>query len=208
MKPALPILILLFLSLNTSAQKQSNFFNLSAGPSWHGTGDLRGFGFDVMYVHFYSKRFSFSNGIGTTIHYGKDKGFNGYSPGASPDKSLMRHTTAGIQFNSMADFAFILLPYLKVQVSAGAILRYQSSSYPSLFGYVQDTRFYPEPFYVFDNRDKQNTFSPGYAVGFTLLTKLSQKYQAGIKTFFQNDNKGDVLTSISFIVGRILPDMK
>ena len=68
-------------SIALAAQETSNSIQLSGGKSWHGTGDLTGIIVDVSYKHQLKKRIDLTSGIATTIHYGKDKGFNFLLPG-------------------------------------------------------------------------------------------------------------------------------
>ena len=184
--------------------KKIHSIQLSGGRSWHGTGDLKGIMFDVSYDHTIKKRIDFSNGLTTTIHYGKDDELIGIFPNPASGENLLRFTTAGIQLTSLMNFAFLYSPDNQLKVGGGPILRFQSSSLPDIYAYYQDPNVFPAPFYVFNYRTKQNTFSIGYAFGVTYLTKISLKYEVGIKAFFQNDTNGDAITSISLILGALL----
>lgn len=201
---AITFLLASFLITQVAAQSKNAFF-VSAGKSFHGTGDLKGIAVDVMHEHNLNKRFSWSNSLTSTIHYKIDRGFNSLSPGLSPQNDkLMRFTTAGLQLNSHFNFAIINFPDNKIKLEVGPMLRFQSSSYPASFGYYQDPRYFPDPFYVYNYNENYNTISPGYNVSVIYITNVSYKYKAGFKATFQNDTRSDVITSLSLVFGTAL----
>ena len=190
------------------AQTEVNKINIAAGPSLHGTGDLKGFMVSVLYEHEYSKRFSFSNGLTTTIHYGKDKAFNSLFPGVSPENRLMNFTTAGIQLNSSGNYHLVSKHDWQLSAFAGAMLRFQSTSLPSIYSYTQDQTVYPEPFNVIYNNEKPNTLCPGYSFGLSFKNRISHKCFLGVKAGFQNDTNGDAITFVSLMFEKVLPRLK
>ncbi|MEP7231774.1 MAG: hypothetical protein ABI691_16040 [Ginsengibacter sp.] len=204
MKKIISLTLLLAIAGTSLAQKNSNSLLISAGKSWHGTGDLNGIIAEVAYAHKFKKRLELSAGFTTTINYGKDRGFNGFMANASPDERLLRFTAAGIQLTPVLNFAILYTPAFQIKIGAGPIARFQSSSFPQVYGYYQDTAYFPLPFYTFYDNGKQNTFTAGYTVGATINVCLSKNYETGLKTFFQNDTNGDVITSISLIIGKVL----
>ena len=202
------IVIITFLNIKLFAQKKPPSIQFSLGKSWHGTGDLTGVAADILYEKNLSKRLFFSNGLTTTIHSGKDKGFNSLLPGTSPDNRLMRFTTAGLQLTSLLHYTLLSFPNQKFRIDGGGVLRFQSTSFPEQYNYVQNTNIYPEPFYVIYVPGKQNTFSAGYSFGLSYIVTVSSKYEVGIKALFQNDTNSDAITQISFIIGRFLNILK
>ncbi len=200
--------VYLFFAQALAAQNEINSFVLSAGKSWHGTGDLDGLVAEVCYEHYIAKLVSFSTALTTTIHYGKDDGFNDQSPGITPDTRLMRFTTAGLQISSLVNFAVLSLTAHKIQIGAGPLLRFQSTSHPSQYGYYQNQGSFPEPFYVIYDPGKQNTITAGFGLSLMYLAKINKKYQVGIKASFQNDTNSDVLTAVSLILCRKLPHLR
>ncbi|HMK19025.1 MAG TPA: hypothetical protein VK492_12550 [Chitinophagaceae bacterium] len=204
MKKVLLLTTCYLFSIALTAQETSNSIQLSGGKSWHGTGDLNGIIVDVSYKHQLKKRIDLTSGIATTIHYGKDNGFNYLSPGSSPEERLINFTTAGIQLNSIINYSLIYSRDNQLKAGAGLVLRYQSSSRPDSYSYYQDPSIFPEPFYVFYNTEKQNIFTAGYTFGLSFLTKISSNYEIGLKAFFQNDTNADAITYISLIIGRNL----
>ena len=191
-------------SIALAAQETSNSIQLSGGKSWHGTGDLNGIIVDVSYKHHLKKRIDLTSGIATTIHYGKDKGFNSLLPGSSPEERLINFTTAGVQLNSILNYSLFYSRDNQFKAGAGFVLRFQSSSRSGNYAYYQDPSIFPEPFYVFYITERQNIFAAGYTFGLSFLTKISSNYEIGLKAFFQNDTNADAITYISLIIGRNL----
>lgn len=181
------------------AQIEKNKINIAAGPSLHGTGDMKGLMVSVMYEHQFIKRFSLANGITTTIHHRK---YDSY--GSAPENMNMNFTTAGIQFNSFGSYHLVSNRDTKLSAYAGALLRFQSTSLPSVYGYTQDPSVYPEPFYTVRYDENPNTISPGYGFGLSLKSRIAPKYFLGITAGFQNDTRGDAITAISLLFERVL----
>lgn len=204
MKKCLLFVLILLLASRGFSQKKIRSIQLCAGKSWHGTGDLKGFSVDVLYNQHITKKVDFSAGLTSTIHYGKDGGFNSLFPGISPDERLIRFTTAGIQLSSLINYSVFYSHDNQLKIGVGPIVRFQSSSYPDSYGLYQNQNIFPEPFYVIYNYEKQNLVTSGYNVALTFLTKISINSGIGVKAFFQNDTNGDVITGISFIYSRLL----
>lgn len=204
MKHAITLTLLLFLftALPAFAQKGEGALQLSGGKSWHGTGDLSGFMAEVGYSHNFSRHFNLTTGLTTMIHSGKDNGLNSIMPGASPDESLMRFTTASIQLTPVANFAPLRIGPHKLYLGGGGLVRFQSTSRPGMYLYSQDSNRYPTSFYSFYNREDFTTLSVGYTFGPSLIVQAARNYQVGVKAMFQNDTNSDAITYISLIVGR------
>lgn len=180
------------------AQIEKNKINVAAGPSWHGTGDMKGFMVSVNYEHQFVKRFSLSGGLTTTIHYKRDDGYS-----SSPQNTDMNFTTAGMQLNSFGSYYLLAKQDTKLSAYAGALLRFQSTSLPSVYAHTQDPT-YPDPFYTVRYYEKPNAISPGYGFGLSLKTRIAPKYFLGITAGFQNDTRGDAITAISLLFERVL----
>lgn len=208
MKKIFTSVSLLLFVFTLFAQTETNKISIAAGPSMHGTGDFKGFIVSITYEHELAKRFSLSNGLTTTINYGRDQAFNSLFPGVSPQNRLMNFTTAGIQWNASGNYYLIAKRETKLSAWAGAMLRFQSSSFPSVYSYTQDQRIYPEPFYVIYNNEKQNTLSPGYSFGLSFKSRIAPKYFLGIGAGFQNDTNGDAITFVSLSFERVLPKFR
>ncbi len=199
---AISLLLASFFIQQVAAQSKNAFF-ISAGKSFHGTGDLKGIAVDVMHEHNLNNRFSWSNSLTTTIHYKIDRGLNNNSSQPSLQDNLMRFTTAGIQLNSHIDLTLINFSDNKIKLEVGPMVRFQSSSYPTSFGIHQENNF-PYLYYVVNYNENYNTISPGYNVSLSYITNVSFKYKAGFKATFQNDTQSDVITSLSLVFGTAL----
>ena len=190
-------------STGSFGQLTNHSIQLSVGYSGHGTGDLQGVAIELGYDHVFNKRLDWTNALTTTIHSGKDAVFaypSSPSPGADRAFNI---TTAGIQLTSMAHFAVVSARDQKLKFGAGAIIRYQSSSMPDVYGIYQDPVRFPEPFFVFYDPRPGNIGTVGYTFGITWQVKVSPKYEIGLKGMFQNDTNGDAITSISILAGRL-----
>ncbi len=196
-------LLLLISTLSVLGQGERNRVSINAGPSLHGTGDLGGFSLGLMHDYDFSRRLGISNGLTTTIHYGRDGSYNYVSPGGAGENRGLHFTTAGIQLNSVGQYHIVTKRDIKLSFYAGALLRFQSTSMPSMYGVSRNLAVYPEPFYVIYQNGKANTITPGYLTGFTLRARIAPKYFAGIRAGFQNDTNGDVITVASLLFERV-----
>jgi hypothetical protein len=196
--------IFLFFSITLFCQTKQDVLQLSAGKSFHGTGDLSGLITEVSLDHYFSKHFDLSNGLTTTIHYGKDEVYSNSFPSLGPVDRSFRYNITGIQLTSIVNYNLINYKRHKFKLGAGTVLRFQSSSYPDAYGLYFDPRVFPDPFFYFSHNEKQNIFTVGYSFGLTYIAKILPKYELGLKAYFQNDTNSDAITYISIIIGRIL----
>lgn len=208
MKKIFTCVSFLLFAFTLFAQTETNKICIAAGPAMHGTGDFKGFMVSIAYEHELAKRFGLSNRLTTTINYGRDQAFNSLFPGVSPQNRLMNFTTAGIQWNASGNYYLIAKRDSKLSAWAGTMLRFQSSSFPSMYSYTQDQSIYPEPFYVIYDNKKQNTLSPGYSFGLNFKSRIAPKYFLGIGAGFQNDTNGDAITFVSLSFERGLPKFR
>ena len=186
------------------AQKNSDALLLSGGKSWHGTGDFDGVIAGVDYVYTFHKRLDLSTGLVTTIHWGRDRDFNSYSTNTSRQDRQLRFTVAGLQLAPVLNFTLLYTSVIQLKIGAGPMLRFQSSAYPDIYASYQDPSVFPEPFYTLDYREKQNIITAGYTVNAIVTAHVSPKFLTGLKASFQNDTNGDVITSISLLIGKRL----
>lgn len=205
MKKILLVFSLVLASQFAFSQGRPNAFQLSGGPSWHGTGDLGGLAFGVSYDHPFSKRTDVSTSITTTVHWGKDNGANDTGFGFTPGENLLHFTTAGIQLAVLGYFTPVIFRNSKLKIGAGPLLRFQTTNLPDSYGFHQNTAIYPVPFYTINTTQNYNTLAPGYNVTIAYLLQSFPRYSAGIKVSFQNDTNGDIITGISLIISKLLP---
>ena len=199
MRKLLLIAAFAFLYSCVFAQTEGNKVNFAAGSSMHGTGDLKGIIVSLTYEHELAKRFNFANALTTTINSGKD-----YWAGTN----AFHYTTAGIQLNPFVQFHIVANRDQKLSFGLGGLLRFQSTSLPSAYGYYDEPNRFPEPFYAFRYYGKTNTFCPGYTMSLTFRNRVASKYFVGIRAGFQNDTNGDAITSVSLLLERVLPRFK
>lgn len=199
-------------AFSQSRQHMPHALQLTAARSFHGTGDLSGMSFDVSYEYSFSRRLDLTNGLTTTIHAGKDNKtqFIISEPNQpdkifeTPDQSLLRYTTAGIQLTSVLNFNFIALPKHKIRLGCGPVLRYESSSTPKAWGYTFIPAENPLPEYTFNEYGGLHQLSVGYNLGLSYLFQISSHYQMGVKANFQNDTNGSVITNLGLVIGRYM----
>ena len=144
MKIVATLCIMFTLVTSVYSQNKNSFF-LSAGRSFNGTGDLKGIAVDVLHEHQLSKPTKQCKRLGQYHTMGHHSGFNSGS-GASPREKLLRYTIAGLQLNSQIGF-WPKPSDNKINIAAGPCY-ISIQLYPSMFEYVQDPRFYFEPFNV------------------------------------------------------------
>jgi hypothetical protein len=190
--------ILFFLLSPFIGFSQYNWSALQLGVqrSWHGTGDLPGFTVDMGYDHSFNRRIDLFSGITTTIHYGDID-----LPTIPQDKRL-HFTTAGVQLTSLIQLALLSRADHRFKIGAGPLVRFQSSSYPGIFGVTNDPNVYPEPFYTINQHGPQNTFTVGYTAAITYLPRITYRYHFGFKFQYQNDTNGDAIAGLGIVIGR------
>jgi len=112
-------------SQNTIPRKH---IQLTAGTSFNGTGDIRGFAFNTEYGQYFKKKLSWYIGIGGTIHDKVEPIFYTDQSGNSVDGSV-RATTAGFQITGLLSYSIFRNDEHNFFVRTGPLLRYQSTSY-------------------------------------------------------------------------------
>jgi hypothetical protein len=206
------LFLLAFAVLQAAFSQENHALQLSAGRSFHGTGDLPGLSLDVAYDHSFLKRLDLTTGLTTTIHSGKDRSpeFTFILPDQTtqtfktPDRGMLRYTTAGVQLTSVLNYNFIARPRHKLRIGGGPVLRYESSSQPVGWGYTFNPNENELPVYTFGEFGNLHQLSVGYNLGFSYLFKISSRYQTGVRAWFQSDTNGSTITHLSLVFGRYL----
>lgn len=199
-------------ALQAAFSQENHALQLSAGRSFHGTGDLPGLSLDVAYDHSFLKRLDLTTGLTTTIHSDKDRfpTITFILPDQTtqtlqaPDRGMLRYTTAGVQLTSVLNYNFIALPRHKLRLGGGPVLRYENSSQPIAWGYEFNPTKNEVPVYSFGEFGNLHQLSVGFNLGLSYIFKISHKYQAGVRAWFQNDTNGSVITHLSLVVGRYM----
>lgn len=210
MKKALGILSLAF-SLNFAFAQSNGALQFTISQSTHGTGDLKGYSFDLSYDHSMKKRLDWTNGLTTTIHSGHDSGgFTVTLPNQPPivvnpeTKRFLHYTTAGVQLTSVLNFNILALPRHKLRIGAGPVFRYETTSYPESWSYTLESSNEPIPIYTFSYQGNVNQFSIGYNFGLSYYAAITKKFQLGVKAFFQSDTNGAAITHLGMSIGRFI----
>jgi hypothetical protein len=187
-------------SQNNSIGKRD--IKLIVGKCFNGTGDLRGLIFTTEYAKAFKKRLSWIVGIGGTIHDGYFPVFFTIPNGDTVDGSV-RYTIAGVQIIGQIGYSAIKTTAHEVQMRAGALIRYQSSSYYDIITvlYPGGTGL-PFPVVIFDNKTPQRTYSIGGNFEIHYNYSLTKKIMIGILAGLQTDTNGDTITQLSLSIGR------
>jgi hypothetical protein len=89
----------------------------------------------------------------------------------------------------------------EAKLGAGPVVRYQSSSYPNIYGTTTLPNF-PKPVFTFRHYEEQNMLTFGYQVAVSYAYTLRSRFFIGGKMSFQNDTNGDVITQYGLRVGK------
>src|SRR5215204_4669762 len=125
------IIIPFFASSQNTALKKH--IQLTAGTSFNGTGDIRGFAFNTEYGQYIKKKLSWYFGIGGTIHDKTEPIFYPDQSGNLIDASV-RATTAGFQIACLLSYSIIKTEDHEFLTRLGPLFRYQSTSYWDVLG--------------------------------------------------------------------------
>jgi hypothetical protein len=167
------IIIPFFASSQSTAPKKH--IQLTAGTSFNGTGDIRGFAFNTEYGQSIKKRLSWYFGIGGTIHDKTEPIFYTDQSGNSIDGSV-RATTAGFQTTGLLSYSIFRNEDHDSFLRAGPLLRYQSTSNWDELGVFQPAGTgLPFPVVAFVNTSPQRTFAIGGAVQIGYAYSINKK---------------------------------
>ena len=194
------ILLLHFCSpQKISAQRQ---IQISAGTSFNGTGDIRGFAFNTEYGENFKKKLSWHAGIGGTIHDKAEPIFYTDQSGNTVDGSV-RATTAGFQITGLLSYDIFRNDDHDFFLRAGPLLRYQSTSYWDVLAvYHPAGTGLPFPVAAFFNMSPQRTLAIGGAIQIGYGFSINKKVTIGILGSFQFDSNEDVLRNAFLTLGR------
>ena len=199
------IFLLLIVSFSSYAQNKNNINNkhiqFNLGRASHGTGDMRGLIFTTEYGKDFKKHLSWIIGISGTIHDGFRSNFF-ESNGNLIDGSI-RYTTAGVQTVGQIGYSAIKTTEHEIQIRAGALVRYQSSSfYDDVSILFPGGTGLPFPVIVFNNTTPQRTYSIGGNFEIHYNYTITKKIMIGILAGLQTDTNGDTISQLSLSIGR------
>jgi hypothetical protein len=197
--------LLLFSNLSFCQQKNNlkeRNISFSAGRSKHGTGDIRGLIFNTEYSRNLKQKLSWIVGVGGTIHDGVIPNFFTSPNGTEIDGSI-RYTTAGVQATNQIGYSFINTNENQLELKAGALLRYQSSSfYDDVTIYYPAATGLPIPVILFVNQTPQKSFAVGGCAQIFYTYSITPKIIIGALAGLQTDTNGDTITQLSLSIGR------
>lgn len=186
-------------SQNILPEKQ---VQLSAGTSFNGTGDIRGFAFNTEYGQSFKRKLSWYIGIGGTIHDKTEPIFYTGQSGNSIDGSV-RAATAGFQITGLLSYGMIKNEEHEFFFRIGPLLRYQSTSYWDVLAVFPPAGTgLPFPVVSFINTSPQRTFAIGGSIQIGYNYTINNKYSIGVYGCFQFDSNEDVLRNALFTLGR------
>jgi hypothetical protein len=144
-----------------SATAQKKQLQMLAGPSKHGSGDLRGFYYGFNYSNYFKQKISWQISVEGDLYDGSLPLYFEMPVGNRVDGSY-RYSIAGVQLGYNLRYSFLKNKNHEALISAGAIIRYQSSSasdainvlYPILTNL-------PIPVIYFQNETRQRTIAIG-----------------------------------------------
>lgn len=169
--------------------------------SFNGSGDLGGFDITVTKRKNINKSLDWYYGSSLTFHFGKDYSYEILSR-RLPSNTLnendpMKFYTFGIQGESGITLKLFENKF-PIHLSTGPIIRYQSTSYPTIYSYQYNPNRYPDPFYTIKEIDP-NTLSLGYKVQLGIGILKIRRSRMFFNSYFQNDTNGDVITGLGLV---------
>jgi hypothetical protein len=199
-------LSLLILPSLLMAQKSNSLpnraFHFSVGPSLNGTGDAFGLAYNGSFFNGFSKKLCWFGEIGGSIHDGFDPIFYMDPNGNEVDGSVY-YTTAGFQVVLGSGVALIRTTHNEIMLKVGLMPRYQSSSYYDFVAtYYPSGTGLPFPVVQLISTEPHRTLSIGGSGGISYSYTFKNYTYISWLTSLQLDSNGDILTSVSFGVGK------
>lgn len=174
---------------------------LDAGPNFHGTGDLAGYGFNVEASTHLKGKFSATVGIGSTIGQGTLPLSYFDGAGEAVDASY-RITTGGIQLSSKVGFEWISAKKFNLGTRLGALTRFQSTSaFDDYAVFFPIATGYPMPLTSTIHRSPQNTVAIGGLAQCYTNYFVNDHTYLGINASWQIDTRGDAIAQLMLHIG-------
>ncbi|MEO6547944.1 MAG: hypothetical protein ABIN94_08080 [Ferruginibacter sp.] len=202
MKTFLALFLLTLSNPVFSQQTPESKIQIVVGRGTHSTGDMTGLSFATEYEHYLKKRLSWSVALGGTIHDGFEPMLFKDQSGGTIDNSI-RYTTAGLQIASHLGYDFVRTTHHEVQLRAGGLLRYQSSSYFDELQIIYPIATgLPMPVNYFVNKTPQRTYAVGASCQLLYNYTFENRISIGFLGGFQIDSNGDNISQLSFTLGK------
>ena len=159
--------------------------------SLNGTGDMKGFEINVSKRKKINKTFDWYYGSSLTTHFNNsssNRGIVDYTP--------LKFQTFGIQGETGLTIKLFENKF-PFQISTSPIVRFQSTTYPSVYSISNDP-FFPRPRYDIV-KSIPNTLSLGYKVQLELGLFKIRRSRMFFNSYFQNDTRSDVITGLGIV---------
>jgi hypothetical protein len=174
---------------------------IQLGQAMHSTGDIDGFSFAAEYGKYFKKRWSYAFSFGGTIHSGQNPLYFTLS-GNTVDGSI-RYTTAGFQTGGYLGYSFVRTQHHELQLKAGALFRYQSSSYYDEYSVIgPPVTGLTIPVVYFINKTPQNTYAAAGSLQLGYNYTFKHGIFLGFLAGFQADTNEDNILQTSFMIGK------
>ena len=186
-------IIVSFCITKITAQTSKPIFNsFGFHYSLNGTGDMKGFDINVAKRRNINKTFDWYYGSSLNLH------FRNITNNASDvNHPTLKFQTFGIQAESGITTKLFgnKSPF---KISTSPILRFQSTTYPTMYFLSYDRLFPGLNYYLIQSIP--NTLSLGYKVQLELELLKMKKSSMSFSANFQNDTRGDVITGLGIVL--------
>ena len=185
-------IIVSFCITKITAQTSKPIFNsFGLHYSLNGTGDMKGLEINVSKRKKINKTFDWYYGSSLTTHFNNsssNRGIVDYTP--------LKFQTFGIQGETGLTIKLFENKF-PFQISTSPIVRFQSTTYPSVYS-ISNDQFFPRPRYDIV-KSIPNTLSVGYKVQLELGLFKIRRSRMFFNSYFQNDTRSDVITGLGIV---------
>ncbi len=192
MKNYIFLVVVSFFTTNVFGQTPNPIVNnFGFHYSLNGTGDMKGFEINVSKRKKINKTFDWYYGSSLTTHFNNsssNRGIVDYTP--------LKFQTFGIQGETGLTIKLFENKF-PFQISTSPIVRFQSTTYPSVYS-ISNDQFFPRPRYDIV-KSIPNTLSLGYKVQLELGLFKIRRSRMFFNSYFQNDTRSDVITGLGIV---------
>lgn len=193
MKKYIMLMIVSFCITKIIAQTSNPIFNsFGLHYSLNGTGDMKGFDINVAKRKTINKTFDWYYGSSLNLHFR-----NIINNAGGVNHPILKFQTFGIQAESGITMK-LFGNKSPLKISTSPILRFQSTTYPTMYFLSYDRLFPGLNYYLIESIP--NTLSLGYKVQLELGLLKTKKSSMSFSANFQNDTRGDVITGLGIVI--------
>lgn len=200
------LFLITFLFLTSVIIAQNNSFGsnksiqMEIGSSKHGSGDISGYAINSEFNNFFKSKWSYSIGLGATIHSdSKPIYFHDISGNYVVD-SEYRYLIAGFQLTGKIAYSIVRNQKNNFGVKLGTLFRFQSDSSSETETFYKSQN-YPFPVVRINNVSPQDTFAVGGIIQLFYNYNISDKLFIGASGVFQTDTSADSISQLSLSFG-------